>query len=199
MSRLMDMDLTAFRLQGRATKILEGQAVRELTPHDLRRLEEPRGVVASPLKRLTQRHHALARLIAEGVTVQAAAAILGMDPGRISVLKSDPSFAELVQFYQGDVTQRYLDKHEVLGNISMDAALELQERLEDPERRQKIADITLVKIVEMGADRTGMGPTVKQEVNVNVNLAQRMKEARKRVEDRRNIIEGQVLKDVTPS
>src|SRR5688572_4170859 len=84
----MDMDLTAFRLQGRATKILEGQAVRELTPHDLERLVEPRGVVASPLKRLTQRHHALARLIAEGVTVQAAAAILGMDPGRISVLKS---------------------------------------------------------------------------------------------------------------
>lgn len=192
----MDMDLTAFRLSGRVARILEGQVLRELTAEDLRRLDEPRGVVAVPLKRLHQRHHALARLIAEGVTVQAAATILGMDPGRVSVLKSDPTFRELVQFYESDVKQRYLDKHEVLANISMDAALELQERLEDPDKRTKISEMTLVKMIEMAADRTGMGPTVKQEVNVNVNLAERMKQARERVQSRQ--IEGRVLKDVTP-
>lgn len=193
----MDMDLTQFRLQGPARKPLEGQVTRELTPEDMARLDEPRGVVASPLQRLSQRHHALARLMAEGVTVSAAAAILGMSPGHISVLRSDPTFRELVQFFEGDVKQRYLDKHEVLGNISMDAALELQERLEDPDRRKKIPEITLVKMVEMGADRTGMGPTVKQEVNVNVNLADRLKEARKRVNERRLTIEGTAV-DITP-
>lgn len=186
------MDLGPLRTVGRPSSIVEGGVVRELTVVDLRRLDEPRGSRPAPLARLSQRHHALARLLAEGTKIQDAAVILGYDPSRISVLKSDPSFQELVRFYSDDVVAKYTDKHEVLGGIMLDAALEIQDRLEDPEKRAKISTRDLTNLIELGADRTGFGPTVRQEVNVNVNVASRLKAARERVAERRKTIDGEL-------
>jgi hypothetical protein len=185
----MDFDLSDLRISGRRTTVLEGNVVRELSAEDLAKLDEPRGVKAVPLKRLSQRHHALARYIAEGVTMQNAGTLLGYDPARISVLKSDPTFMELVEFYSNDIQQKYVDKHEVLAGVMVDAALEIQERLDDDEKREKISMRDLIKVVELGADRTGFGPTVRQEVNVNVNVANRLKQARQRVAARRGEVE----------
>lgn len=117
--------------------------------------------------------------------MQNAGTILGYDPARISVLKSDPTFMELVEFYSNDIQQKYVDKHEVLAGVMVDAALEIQERLDDDTKREKISMRDLIKVVELGADRTGFGPTVRQEVNVNVNVASRLKQARQRVAARR--------------
>lgn len=178
----MDLALDIVRTTGRAPRAVTGALVRELEEGDLALLAEERGVKASPVKRLSERHHALARAIASGSKPGEAAAITGYDNARVSVLLSDPAFKELVIFYREDVERRYAGLHEVMAGMSVDAALLIRERLE--EEGGKIPLGELREIVKLAADRTGYGPSSKQEVNVNVNLATRLEEARKRIAQR---------------
>jgi hypothetical protein len=175
------MDFTDLEIRpGRPQRHLEARIVREIVNEDLVLLAtEPRHVQAPALKRIGQRHHALARLLASGMKPGEAATALGYDPSRVSILQADPTFAELITFYRTEVNNRYMDAHMVLSGIMGDAALELSERLEEDPK--KISTHTLIRMVEMGADRTGFGPTTRQEVNVNVNVASRLENARKRV------------------
>lgn len=178
----MTAPLDIIRTSGRAAKPLEIEFVRALEPADLPLLQLERGTTPSPIKRLRERHHALARNLASGMTESDAAAICGYDIARVSILKGDPTFRELIEFYREDVTKQYAQLHETLAGMSLDAALLLRERLE--EKGEDIAIDKLIEVVKMGADRTGFGPSSKQEVNVNVNLASRLEEARKRVAQR---------------
>jgi hypothetical protein len=78
--------------------------------------------------------------------------------------------------------------HEVLAGMSKEAALEIAERLEDDDMREKMPLASLLEIVKVGADRSGHGPSSSStQVNVNVNLASRLEEARKRVAERRTL------------
>lgn len=178
----MDLALDIVRTTGRAAKPVSATIVRELELGDLALLNEERGTAPSAVKRLSERHHALARSIASGMKPGEAAALTGYDNARVSVLLSDPAFKELVKFYLEDVTRQYAGLHEVMAGMSLDAMLEIRQRLED--EGDKIPIATLLEIGKMGADRTGHGPSSKQEVNVNVNLASRLEEARKRVAQR---------------
>lgn len=161
--------------------------VRELDDADIALLGEEKGSVAPPLKRLSERHHALARCLASGSMSDSDAAITcGYAPSRVSILKADPAFQELLAFYRQDVNGKYLDMHGVLAGLSLDAAMELRERLEaDIEGDEKKITVTqLMELTKLGADRTGFGPQSSQ-LNVNVDLAGRLEAARKRVEQRR--------------
>jgi len=177
------------RTQGRAERDLAPVMVRALTGEDLSKLEEEKGSTPpSLMKRLSERHHALARNIASGMPDYEAAAITGYSPSRISILKSDPTFKELVHFYREKVDAKYADLHERLAGLSLDAARILQERME--EAPEKITDGHILEIMKSGADRTGYGPATRSDVNVNVNIADRLQAARKRVAAR--TIEGEV-------
>lgn len=160
--------------------------VRELDSCDIALLGEERGVTAPPLKRLSERHHALARCLASGMADGDAAITCGYVASRVSILKADPAFQELLVFYQQDVTSKYLDMHGVLAGLSLDAAMELRERLEtDIEAEDKKISVgQLMELVKVGADRTGFGPQASQ-VNINVDLAGRLQAARERVAQRR--------------
>lgn len=185
----MDLPLDIVGTAARAP--LFAEADRPLAEADLVLLGTERGTKAPPLKRLRERHHALARHIASGMQYKDAAAICGYELSRVSILLADPSFKELVEFYSADVKRRYAAMHDVLAGLSLDAALLIRERLE--EHGEEIPITTLNELVKMGADRTGTGPSSKQEVNVNVNLASRLEEARKRVASR--TIDLQPIKD----
>lgn len=160
--------------------------VRELDETDLALLQEERGTTAAPLKRLSERHHALARCLASGMGDGDAAITCGYVASRVSILKADPAFQELLAFYSQDVTSKYLDMHGVLAGLSLDAAMELRERLEsDIEADEKKISVgQLMELVKVGADRTGFGPQSSQ-LNVNVDLAGRLQAARERVAHRR--------------
>lgn len=177
----MDLDLEL--AQPTRAKELTWAVVRPLTRADLALLSTEKDVKAPSLvKRLSERHHSLARALAGGMTPAQAAAMTGYVISRVSILQGDPAFRELVEFYRGEVTARFVEVHELLAGVTTDALLELRERLEEGPEKFKVAE--LLEISKMGADRTGNGPSSKQEVNVNVNLANRLEEARKRVAQR---------------
>lgn len=160
--------------------------VRELDSADIALLQEERGSRAPALKRLSERHHALARCLASGMAEADAAITCGYVGSRVSILKADPAFQELLAFYRQQVDGKYLDMHGVLAGLSLDAAMELRERLEiDIESEAKKISVTqLMELTKLGADRTGFGPQSSQ-LNVNVDFADRLKAARERVAARK--------------
>lgn len=164
---------------GRPRKRIEYEVLGELTLEDLEGLGVEKGLKSlSPVKRISDRHHALARCIASGVTDFEASVVTGYCLGRIRGLKQDPAFKELVTFYRGAVIEKFADLHERLAGLAVDAADLLRDRMEDSP--EEISTGQLTELVKMGADRTGHGPS-NTTVNVNIGLASRLEAARKRV------------------
>lgn len=184
-----DMDLGLDIAQPRREpKELTWRLARPLVRADLAMLAEKRDTKASTLKKLTDRHHRLARLLAEGEKPGAAALRCGYTPSRVSILQADPTFQELVEFYRQEVHEVYIDGHEMMASVRNMALQIIADRMEEEPEKVKLAEA--LEVVKTTADRSGMGPSTKQEVNVNVNLASRLEEARKRVRER--------MIDVTP-
>lgn len=139
---------------------------------------EPRKSKAPDLLRLSSRHHRLARLIAEGFSPGEAGTACNYVSSRVSILLGQDAFQELVNFYRAQVNAQYINLHERLSQISETAADIIQDRLEDNPDDFAIDD--LQKIVKLGADRTGHGPSSSQNVNVSVGFAARLEAARER-------------------
>ena len=78
----------------------EMRVVRELAAEDVEELEkEHTQAPKAALLRITQRHHKVARLIAQGVGTAAITLATGYQPRRIQELAADPAFKGLVAFY----------------------------------------------------------------------------------------------------
>lgn len=168
--------------------------VRALDANDLVLLNEEKGSKAPAIKRLAERHHALARCLASGMSPSNSAITCGYSASRVSILQDDPAFRELLEFYREDVNRQYRDMHERLAGLSMDAADELASRLEEEieAEEKKFSVGQLMEVVKLGADRTGFGPhTSSTNLNVNVDLATKLKAARERVAARRVIEHGE--------
>lgn len=177
---MLDLDQPIFRTRGRAAKPVTASVVRELDAADLTLLQEEKGSSAPALKRLSERHHALARNLASGMSPSEAAITCGYSTSRVSILQDDPAFQELLAFYRADVEHQYRDLHTRLSGLALDAADELAARLEEDPESVSIGQ--LMEITKMGADRTGFGPqSSSTNLNVNVDLASRLQAARERV------------------
>lgn len=155
----------------------------ELTVEDLLLARGAEVVGASPLKSLRQSHHTLARLLAQGAGTNEASAVLGMAPSRISVLKSDPTFKELLQYYTDMEKEQYTvaraNMHERLAALGFDAMETLHERLEEAPETFDLK--TLISVVELTADRTGFGKTAtvdhRHEHSLSAETLERIKAA----------------------
>lgn len=176
-----------FRTRGRAPLKIQAALVRELEPADLELLAQEKGSKVPPLKRLTDRHHALARCLASGMREQDAAIACGYAPSRVSILKNDPAFKELLEFYRDSTEKIYRDMHERLSGLAADAVDELHARIEEDmqQEEKKVSIGQLIEITKLGADRTGHGPQSTHNHNVNVGLASRLENARKRLSARK--------------
>lgn len=181
----MTFDLTTpVRTVGRAKRDPAVAYVRDLTLEDLELLKTEKGVKAPGLKRIRDVHHALARALSSGMSEYEASLVTGYCASRISILKDDPSFKELLEFYRKaiedktatelvDLTKRFLQTATM-------AQEELQDRLEqDP---GSFENDELRKLVETMADRSGHAKPTGKSVTLNVNMAGRLEAARKRVE-----------------
>lgn len=191
----MELGTEMFRTRGRAAKPVEAAIVRQLDQADVALLATERGTKPSAVKRLTERHHALARNLASGLPISEAAAFQGYTLSRVSILQNDPAFKELLAFYREDAQRPYRDLHNRLSGIAMDAVEELSLRLEEDMQTEDVKDKKisvgqLVELTKMGADRTGFGPQTTA-LNVNVDMAGKLEAARKRVAMRKlTVIEG---------
>ena len=106
--------------------------VRELTQDDLDNLEAnpPAKARTAVVKHLRHTHHLAARLIAEGRKSVEVASITGYSISRISILKQDPAFAELVEYYHTQTVEQFTNIHERLASFGFTCLEEAQERLE---------------------------------------------------------------------
>ncbi len=170
----LNLDL---HLSGRKAHAIGAEVLRELTSSDLGLLATERGIQPSRVQRITDRHHALARCLASGMSATEAGLVTGYTGSRISVLRGDPAFEELIAFYTNEKAKPVQDLQDRMTSLALDATAELQDRLEiDPE---KVSTDQLLDTIKLTADRTGNGPR-QTNVNVNVNLGDRMKAARER-------------------
>lgn len=168
------------RTVGRAKASVEAAVDGLIDEGDLELIAGPRGADPAPaISKLRERHHALARHLAEGKTPGEAALLTRYTQSRVSILLGDPAFRDLVEHYRANVNAEFVDFQRKLSELAIDAAHVLQERLEDAP--DEISDAMLLRVVEVGADRTGHGPSQKSEVNVRIGLASRLSEARARV------------------
>jgi hypothetical protein len=143
--------------------------VREVTPQDLASLDAVKGSTAPTLSRIRDSHHALARIVALGHTNIEAAAITGYTPGRVSVLRSDPAFQDLVAHYKSRADEQFADLGGRMKAISLDVLSELHERIiEHPE---EFSPKDLTDAFKTVADRIGYGPASKTESNVSVRFS----------------------------
>ena len=150
--------------------------VRELSAHEAG-FAQPGS--KSALKRISERHHALARSLAAGLTNTECSIVTGYAPGTITLLKRDPAFIELIHGYRQLKADVVRDLGQRLVGVATDALDVIRDRLE--EKPEDFSNGQLMELTKLGADRTGFGPTETQTVNVNTNLAVRLEAARKRV------------------
>jgi len=136
---------------------------------------------AGPISRLNYKHQLLARYIAKGHELSHAAMLSGYGLQAAKAVQEDPSFQDLVKYYMGELEEFKELLIVKLQAISMEATDELLERFTDDKLREKMSIAQLEALIKLGSDRLGLAPaTSRQEVNVNINLADRLESARKR-------------------
>lgn len=145
------------------------------------------------VKALRHTHHRLAQLLAGGMNETIAAKLCNYTPQRVSHIKSDPAFVQLLDHYKGQVDDEFADFVTAAAALNMDFMGRLQQMLdEDPE---KFGPGHLMDAIKLLADRTGHAPVTKSvNINVNTDMAQRLRNAQNRL---RNVTPGGVLPDGT--
>lgn len=157
-------------------------SIRTLSRSDLALLSEPRP--AASLQTLRDTHHRTARAIAAGMRNDAVAQLCGISYNRVSILKQDPAFMELVAHYRGVITAEYAQTMDPVVEYLSSNALKAQRMLSDKldeyeEKGEFLPTRDLLGIAELGLDRTGYGK-VNKNLNVNVDFAAKLEAARNR-------------------
>ena len=119
------------------------------------------GSAASQIKKIRDVHHQIARMLAAGFKNVEISQVTGITPQRVTQLKNDPAFIELLEFYRDNESEVFADLISRIKNLSTDALDKLHERIvEDP---NQVTTRELIEVVKAGYDRSGHGPQSKVE------------------------------------
>jgi hypothetical protein len=136
------------------------------------------------LQSLTDNHHRIARALASGMSVTDAATTCGMSINRISVLRSDPAFADLIAHYRAIITAEWAEEDTVIqflrGNAVKAQAMIADKLDKAADEGEFLPTRDLLGIAELGLDRTGYGK-VNKNLNVNIDFAAKLDAARSRL------------------
>lgn len=141
-----------------------GDLVR-LVPEDLIGLgeQQPR---PSVIKRLRDHHHLVARMVAEGRRTGEIARETGLCLSRVSILKSDPAFQQLVEMYRINLNQlqelAFYDCERKRALLKANAYDHLNERYED--EPENITPAEALAHLEFAEGK------VSKNLNLNVEL-----------------------------
>jgi hypothetical protein len=137
----------------------------------------------SDLKKIREKHHSVARMIAGGLSQRMVSQLCGYSESYLSVLLNNPSMQELVELYRmqnGEAAQVIVEK---LKSVGLKAIEALEEKLDAGD---KLNNQELLSLAKLGLDRGGHGPSSSHHV-VNeqhtydyAELARMNDEARKR-------------------
>lgn len=170
--------MSEFKTKGRKLSALELEILGPIEPQDLIAREEG-GLPTSEaptIAKLRGIHHEIAQLLAQGLSETEVSAITSYSLSRISILKRDPSFKDLVAFYQKQKTEQFADVQKRLATLSLDAIGEIQERL--AEKPDSISTSQLIELSKVTLDRAGYSPVAKSQ-NISVSMsAEELRELR---------------------
>jgi hypothetical protein len=112
---------------------------RHLSESDIASMWDHGGTKTGPrIKTLRYNHHLLAKAVASGKSLLECSQLCGLTVARISDLKNDPAFQELVSFYAEELNEVYVDVHSRMAALGTSVLEELQERFEaEPEKFTK--------------------------------------------------------------
>jgi hypothetical protein len=119
--------------------------------------ELPKAAKEDPksLKKLREKHHSVARLIAAGLEQRTVATLSGYTEGYLSILLNNPAMEELVSFYRmaaGNAAQ-------VIGERLRSVGLKALEHLDDKIEGGELNANELIQATKLGLDRSGHGPS----------------------------------------
>ena len=170
--------MSEFKTKGRKLSALELEILGPIEPQDLIAREEG-GLPTSEaptIAKLRGIHHEIAPLLAQGRSETEVSTITSYSLSRISILKRDPSFKDLVAFYQKQKTEQFADVQKRLATLSLDAIGEIQERL--AEKPDSISTSQLIELSKVTLDRAGYSPVSKSQ-NISVSMsAEELRELR---------------------
>jgi hypothetical protein len=170
---MLDLEI---RTKGRATKGPPPFGVpTALTEADVALLASERGTKAPTLKRIRDVHHTLAQMVAQGASLAEIMAVTGYSASRISILRSDPAFKELVAHYHKVSERVYANAVEVSTGIYLDTLRDLAEEAEAGNLSVR-ERLELARVAGAGA---GFNRSTT-EVNVSMTLAKTVEAGRKR-------------------
>lgn len=110
------------------------------------------------LKKLREKHHSVARLVAGGMQQRMVAMISGYDEAYLSTLLNAPSMQELVEMYRiqlGTNQQLVIEKLQTVGVTALE---KLAEKLDT----DGLDNQELIAVAKLGLDRSNFGPSSKQ-------------------------------------
>lgn len=146
----------------------------------------PIGVTNGAVKALRHTHHRLAQLLAGGMDETVAAVVCNYSVSRVSILKADPAFRELLAHYAATKEDAFGDFVTMAADLSKDMLQQLQAMLD--EAPEKFGPTHLMDAIKLLADRTGHAPMTKTlNVNVNVDMADKLRRASARREAARTL------------
>jgi hypothetical protein len=163
--------------------ILEESDLRELTlgvdtplvPGD--EVEDP-----SDLKRVKEKHHSVARMIAGGLTQRMVAQLCGYQESYLSILLNNPAMQELIELYSIQNGGGAALITEKLRTVGLKALEKLEEKVDGGQMNAN----ELIQASKLGLDRGGHGPSSTQH-NISethlfdhTELARRNQDARTR-------------------
>jgi hypothetical protein len=165
------------------------KSIRPLVPADMDELRKPTAI--SVVKTLRDSHHMVARYLALGKSVTETAEVTGYSPVRISILKADPSFIELITRYRAEVHEIWREHADALTGLATTNMVRAERQIADAldkadeEGSAPIPLRDLSRITADRMDRFGYGKH-STSTNINVGFAARLEACisrSRRVED----------------
>jgi hypothetical protein len=147
------------------------------------RLDEVQGVKRGSVpavKRFRDSHHRMAQLFACGLKTKEVAELTGYSLARVSTLRGNPAFDDLVDQKRGldeveirDGMQAY---YQIILENGLKAERKLADKLDDDDETEELSVRELISISRDSADRVGLSKRTVQ-TNISVDFAQMLDRA----------------------
>lgn len=158
--------------KGRRPAPIQYNVTRHLTEGDLADMWNAQRDSTGPrLKTLRYNHHLLAKAVAAGKSLLECSNLTGHSATRISDLKNDPAFQELVSFYAEELNEVYVDVHQRMATLGTSILEELTERFEaDPDKftKRELMDL-FTTMADRSIPTAKGGPSPQQAITAGPN------------------------------
>lgn len=114
----------------------------------------------SDLKRIKEKHHSVARMIASGLTQRMVSQLCGYTESYLSILLNNPAMEELVSFYRIQAGH----SAQLIGEKLRTVGLKAVEKLEEKIDADLLTNQELLSAGKLGLDRSGHGPSSTSHV-----------------------------------